>query len=95
MVTGGTISVIARLDTLPVHADTIVSVQARRWPSMSVVAVDSGNGPLPAYPTLTRQLADRHPPIPSGPIPSGGLVPPEPSVPIFFAWGTFGFSAPR
>jgi hypothetical protein len=68
MAVGGTISVTALLDSLPVHADTVISVQARTWPSMSVVAVDSGNGHLPTHPTLPRQLADTHPPIPSAPI---------------------------
>lgn len=68
MVVGGRINVTARLSGTPVASDTPIAVTPRRWPRISVVAVDSGNGHLPAQPRFIYDLADTHPPIPDGPI---------------------------
>ncbi len=68
MVVGGRMRVSAKLDGLLVQKDTAISISPRTWPSMTVVAVDSGNGHLPTHPTLIQHLADIHPPIPSAPV---------------------------
>jgi hypothetical protein len=67
MVVGGRIAVTAKLNGLPVAADTAIVVRPRTWPRINVVAADSGNGHLPAAPRRYGDLADTHAPYPMQP----------------------------
>lgn len=67
MVVGGTmhVSAVAGGDTL--SKDTLVTVEARRWPRITVRGIDGGHGDLPDRPRHIHDLAHMHPPAPPAP----------------------------
>lgn len=64
MVVSGRIFVAGNLNGVAVARDTQVSVIARNWPRINVVAADSGHGDLLVVPLQIHDLAHTHPPRP-------------------------------
>jgi hypothetical protein len=67
MVVGGTITVSARLNGSPASDDTLIVVEPRRWPRITVRGIDDGHGDLPNQPRHIHDLAHTHPPFSPAP----------------------------